>query len=149
MSIQDNIKLNEAVIAAINAHDLEKYKSYYTDDALVTDLGNPAPQRGKEAVGKELQAYLTAFPDFKLMVKNQVVSEDQFAAEVEFSGTNSGPIQMAPDAPAIPATGKKVTAVQGTFFVKIRNNKVYELHVYSDIAGVMMQLGLMPMAAGR
>jgi predicted ester cyclase len=74
--------------------------------------------------------------------KNRVVSEDQVAAEVRWTGTNSGPLQMAAGAPAIPATGKQVTG-QGTYFLRVRNGKVVEVHSYPDAAGLMMQLGLM------
>lgn len=77
------------------------------------------------------------------MVKNRIVSENQVAAELEFTGTNTGPLQMAPGAPAIPATGKKVTG-KGTYFVRIQNGKAVEVHSYPDAAGLMMQLGLMP-----
>jgi predicted ester cyclase len=49
---------------------------------------------------------------------------------------------MAAGAPAIPATGKQVTG-QGTYFLRVRNGKVVEVHSYPDAAGLMMQLGLM------
>jgi predicted ester cyclase len=66
------------------------------------------------------------------------------AAEIEFVGTNSGPLQLAPGAPPIPATGKKVNG-KGTYFVRFKDGKAVEVHSYPDAAGMMMQLGLMPM----
>jgi predicted ester cyclase len=80
-------------------------------------------------------------------MKNRVVTDDQVAAEVEFTGTNSGPMQMAPGAPTIPATGKKVMG-KGTYFVRVRNGKGVEVHSYPDGAGLMMQLGLVPPPGG-
>jgi hypothetical protein len=38
----------------------------------------------------------------KITVKNRIATEDQVASELEFSGTNTGPLQMAPGAPPIP-----------------------------------------------
>jgi hypothetical protein len=34
---------------------------------------------------------------------------------------------------------------RGTYFVRIRDNKAVEVHTYPDNAGLMIQLGLMPM----
>ena len=103
--------------------------------------------RSKAAMRQYIQSWFTAFPDMYATTKNRVVNEDQVAAEVEFSGTNSGPLQMAPGMPAIPATGKKVMG-KGTYFVRIRNGKAVEVHTYPDAAGMMMQLGLVPPPGG-
>src|SRR5256885_10892870 len=84
------------------------------------------------AIRPYLQGWFTAFPDMSSRSKNRVVTEDQVAAEVEFTGTNSGPMQMAPGAPAMPATGKQVTG-QGTYFLRVRNGKVVEVHSYPDV----------------
>jgi predicted ester cyclase len=77
-------------------------------------------------------------------VKNRVITDDQLAGELEFTGTNSGALQLAPGAPAIPATGKMVNG-KGTYFVRFKNGRAGEVHTYPDAAGMMMQLGLMPM----
>jgi steroid delta-isomerase-like uncharacterized protein len=148
MSIQDNIKLNEAVFSAINSHDMAKYMTYFTDDAIVSDISNPTPMRGIEGIRMSLQPYLTSFPDLKIMVKNLIVSEDKVAGEIEFTGPNTGPMQMGPGTPMIPATGKKID-IKGTYFSIIRNGKIMELHSYPDVAGMMVQLGMMPMPAGK
>jgi steroid delta-isomerase-like uncharacterized protein len=143
MSIQENIRLDEEFMAAWNAHDPDRALAVLADDIVWQDIGNPELMRGQTVVRQYLQSWFTAFPDLKAEVKNRVVSEDQVAAEVGFTGTNTGPLQMAPGAPAIPATGKKVTG-KGTYFVRIRNGKAVEVHSYPDAAGMMMQLGLMP-----
>jgi steroid delta-isomerase-like uncharacterized protein len=147
MSVQENIRLDEEFIAAWNAHDADRAVAQLSDDVVWQDVGNPEPMRGKAAARQFIQSWFSAFPDLKAVVKNRVVSEDQVAAETEFSGTNSGPLQMAPGAPAIPATGKKVTG-KGTYFVRIQNGKAVEVHSYPDAAGLMMQLGLIPPPSG-
>lgn len=143
MSVQENIRLDEEFIAAWNAHDPDRAVALLSDDVVWKDVGSPEPIHGKAAARQYLQSWFTAFPDLKAVVKNRVVAEDQVAAEVGFTGTNTGPLQMAAGAPAIPATGKKVTG-QGTYFVRIQNGKGVEVHSYPDAAGLMMQLGLMP-----
>ena len=141
MSIQDNIKLDEEFIAGWNARDTERTVAVLADDAVWQDVSNPEPMRDKNEMRQYVQGWYTAFPDLSAVVKNRVVTEEQVATEVEFAGTNTGPLQMAPGAPAIPATGKKVHG-KGVYFAKTRNGKMLEIHTYPDIAGMMMQLGL-------
>jgi len=143
MSIQENIKLDEEFIAAWNARDPDRALALLSEDAVWQDVASPEPMRGKAAIRPYLQGWFTAFPDLSAVVKNHVATEEQVAAEVEFTGTNRGPLQMVPGAPAIPATGKKVTG-KGTYFIRVRNGKGVEVHSYPDGAGLMMQLGLMP-----
>jgi predicted ester cyclase len=107
-------------------------------------VANPEPYRGKEGVRQFMQAWMTAFPNLSAHLKSRVVSEDTVADEIEFSGTNSGPLQMAPGMPAIPATGKTVSNGKGTYFVHVRDGKIVEFNSYPDVAGMMMELGLMP-----
>jgi len=147
MSVQENTRLDEEFIAAWNAHDADRALALLSEDVVWQDVASPEPMHGKAAIRPYLQSWFTAFPDLNATVKNRVVSEDQVAAEVEFTGTNSGPMQMAPGAPAIPATGKKVKG-QGTYFVRIQNGKGVAVHSYPDGAGMMMQLGLLPPPPG-
>ena len=147
MSTQENIKLDEEFIAGWNARDADRAVAVLSDDVVWQDLGSPEPLRGKDAARQLIRGWFAAFPDLDSVVKNRVVTEDQVAVEVEFTGTNTGPLQMAAGAPAIPATGKKVQN-RGVYFLRIRNGKGVEVHSYPDAAGLMMQLGLMPMPGG-
>jgi steroid delta-isomerase-like uncharacterized protein len=143
MSVQENLKLDEKNFEAWNAHDVDGALALYADDILWQDVGSPQAFQGKEAVRQYIQAWFSAFPDIKITVTNRLVTEDQVAGELEFTGTNGGPLQFAPGMPAIPATGKKANG-KATYFVRIKNGKAVEVHTYPDTAGMMMQLGLMP-----
>lgn len=143
MSIQDNLKLDEEEIAAWNAHDVERAVAIFPDNVIWHDTGSPQPLKGKDALRQYLQGWFSAFPDIKITVTNRVATEDQVASELEFTGTNNGALQLAPGA-TIPATGRKVNG-KGTYFVHFKDGKPVEVHSYPDLAGMMMQLGLMPM----
>jgi steroid delta-isomerase-like uncharacterized protein len=143
MSIQDNLKYDEEEIAAWNAHDVERALAVFPDNVVWQDVGGPQAMN-KDGIRQYLQGWFSAFPDIKITVTNRVVTEDQVAAELDFVGTNSGPLQMAPGAPAIPATGRTVHG-KGTYFVRYKDGQPVEVHSYPDAAGMMMQLGLMPM----
>lgn len=142
MSIQDNLKQDEEEIAAWNAHDVERAAAVFPDDVVWIDAGSPQPMN-KDGLRQYLQDWFTAFPDIKITVTNRVVTEDQVASELDFTGTNNGPLQMGPGV-TIPATGRKVNG-KGTYFVRFKDGKPVEVHSYPDLAGMMMQLGLMPM----
>jgi steroid delta-isomerase-like uncharacterized protein len=144
MSVQDNLRLDEENFAAWNVHDVDRSLALYTDDIVWQDVGIPEALRGKEAVRQYIEGWFSAFPDIKLTVKNRLVTEDQVAGELEWIGTQTGPLQLGPGAPAVPASGKKVIG-KGTYFVRIRDNKAVEVHTYPDNVGLMIQLGLMPM----
>jgi steroid delta-isomerase-like uncharacterized protein len=143
MSVQDNLKYDEEEIAAWNAHDVERAAAVFADDIVWIDTGSPQPMHGKDALRQYLQGWFSAFPDIKITVTNRVVTEDGVASELDFTGTNNGDLQLAPGA-TIPATGKKVNG-KGTYFVRFKDGKPVEVHSYPDLAGMMMQLGLMPM----
>ncbi len=142
MSNQENIKLDEELIAALNAHDVERYVALLADDVIATNVAFPEPLQGKAAYRQFLQEMFDAFPDYAVEVKNRVVSEDQVATELVFSGTHTGPLHLGPGDP-IPPTGNKFAA-QGAYFARVRDGRVVEVHMHPDIAGFMMQLGLIP-----
>jgi hypothetical protein len=64
------------------------------------------------------------------------------------AGRNRARRNSAPSPGAAAETGplkrKKVNAAKGTYFGRIRGGKWVEFSSYPDIAGLMMQLGLMP-----
>lgn len=63
------------------------------------------------------------------------------AGEVEFTGTNSGPMIMA--GKEMPPTNRTVIG-RGAYFARVRDGKIVEFKAYPDIAGMMAQLGFMP-----
>lgn len=142
MSVQENVRLDEEFMATWSSHDADRAVALLSDDIVWEDVASPERMRSKGAIREYIQNWFTAFPDMKATVKNRVVTDDRVACEVEFTGTNTGPMQMG-TGPSIPATGKKITG-RGTYFLRIRNGKIAEAHTYPDIFGMMMQLGLVP-----
>jgi len=142
MSVQDNIRLDEEFLASWDSHDVDRGLAVLSDDVVWYDVASPEPMHGKAAARAYLQAWYTAFPDLKSKVKGRLVTEDQVATEVEFTGTNKGSLQFSSAAPVISPTGKQVRG-KGTYFLRIRDGKIVELHTYPDTMGLMMQLGLM------
>lgn len=143
MSVEETTRLDEKFMAAWNAHDQDRAIALLSEDAVWEDVSSPERMRSKSAIREYMQSWFTAFPDMSVTVKNRLATEDQVAAEVEFTGTNTGALKMG--ASSIPATGKRITG-HGTYFARVRDGKVAEIHTYPDVAGMMMQLGMMPTA---
>src|SRR4030095_7952958 len=141
MTTQDVLKLNKAVVDAWNAHDVEKFLALCDDNVVWKDTGNPEAFKGKEGAREFYEMWNTAFPDFKLSLVNTIANESSAAAELEFSGTNTGAMKMGDT--EMHATNKKVTANKGVYFAWFKNDKVTAVNTYPDLAGMMVQLGLM------
>lgn len=140
MNANDLLKLHEQVVDSWNRHDSKKFVALMDENIVFNDTGIPKPIKGKAEVEKYFNAWIAAFPDFRMKTLNTVISGERTAAEVECSGTHTGSLKMF-DLPEIPATNKKLTN-RISFFATVKNGKTVDVHIYSDVAGMMAQLGL-------
>jgi hypothetical protein len=83
----------------------------------------PEPITTKDGVRQYAQGWFTAFPDMGVKQTNRVVSDEAVAAEVQFTGTNTGPMMMA--GKEITPTGKTVVG-KGTYFARVKGGKGVE-----------------------
>jgi steroid delta-isomerase-like uncharacterized protein len=141
MTRDEIIALDDEGMAAWDGHDPEGFVALFADDFTYTDDSVPQPLRSKDEVRAYMQAWYAAFPDMHARETNRVVGDDSLAAEIEFTGTNTGPVAMGGQ--EMPATGRTVTG-HGTYFAKAKDGRITEFHAHPDIAGMMAQLGLMP-----
>jgi len=141
MAREDIEKLDDQGMAAWDSHDQEAWAAVMAEDVLLLDWTNPEPMRGREAAKANMAAWVGAFPDMRIKQTSRVIGDDAVAGEVEFTGTNTGPMVMG--GMEIPPTGRTVVG-RGTYTAFVRDGQVVEFHSHPDAAGVMMQLGLMP-----
>ncbi len=141
MSREENERLDDVGMGAWEAHDPDTFADLFAERFELNDPSLPAPLTTKEDARRYAQGWFTAFPDMSIKQLNRIVTDDAVAAEVQFTGTNTGPMSMAGN--EVPPTGKSVTG-KGAYFVRVRDGKVVEFNSYPDIAGLMMQLGFMP-----
>ena len=141
MTRDEIIALDDRGMKAWDSHDTEDFTSLFAEDFVYTDDTAPEPMKSADEIRSYMEAWYAAFPDMRARELNRVVGEDSVAAEVEFTGTNTGPLRMGGQ--EIPAPGRSVTA-RGTYFAKARDGRITEFHAHPDAAGLMMQLGLMP-----
>ena len=139
---KDEIKrIDDAGIAAWDKHDAEAFVSQLAERFTWYDWTLTEPMRDKAAARQYFSTWMTAFPDMKTKQVSRVIGEDSVAAELEFTGTNAGPMMMG--GKTIPPTHKKVVG-RGSYIARISGGKIVEFRSHPDVAGLMMQLGIMP-----
>jgi steroid delta-isomerase-like uncharacterized protein len=142
MSIEENRRINDEGLAAWDDHSPDAFVAIFADNAVFKDISLPEPLRGKDQIRQYVQTWFTAFPDMKTTNQNVVVADDRVATEIEWTATHTGPLQGPPGMPPVPPTNKKVVG-RGAYFARIEAGKVVEFSAHPDMAGMMMQLGLM------
>ncbi|MBT2554550.1 ester cyclase [Arthrobacter sp. ISL-5] len=141
MSRAEIEQLDDRGLAAWDQHDTAAFAGLLADEFTFSDVNASEPFRSREQVQAYMEGWFTAFPDMRVKTTSRVVSDDQVAAEVEFTGTNTGPLRMGSQ--EVPATGKSVTGT-GTYFASVKDGKYVSFRAHPDVASMMAQLGLMP-----
>ena len=75
MSEQDNVRIAEEYMAALNAHDYERVRAYHADSLQSLLPGQPGPV-GEAGHRASLEANWTAFPDLSFQVTQRIASGD-------------------------------------------------------------------------
>lgn len=140
MSLQNNAKLAQEVYNLFSNNQFDAVLSHATDDIEI--FFAPANQllQGKEGFKQFMMNFKNAFPNVKITIKSQVVTEESVVTEFIATGINTGPL-LTPNG-EIPATGR--TAEWPVCEVwQVRNGKLASLSNYQDFGSVLGQLGLM------
>ena len=134
-------ELDDRGMKSWDDHDADAFLSLLADDFTWHDWTLPEPMRDKEAARQYFQGWVTAFPDMKVNTRSRVVGDDAVAAEIEFTGTNTGPMVMGGN--EVPPTNKAIVG-RGSYIARVSGGRIVEFRSHPDIAGMMMQLGFMP-----
>ncbi|BAS07693.1 hypothetical protein AHiyo4_11150 [Arthrobacter sp. Hiyo4] len=141
MSRAEVEQIDDRGMAAWDQHDTAAFADLLADDFTFSDVMVPEPFRTRDEVRTYMDSWFTAFPDMHITTTRRVVTDDEVAGEVEFTGTNTGPLRMG--GREIPATGKSVVGT-GAYFASVRDGKIASFRAHPDVASMMGQLGLMP-----
>ena len=125
---------------AFNAHDEVALKSLFADSARFTAPGD-VRLVGKDAIAGYTNSWMTALPDAKLNVTNEIVSGPWIVQEFTFNGTHKAPLTGPMG--TIPATNRKVSG-QCVSITRYENDLAVETRLYFDVVQLLTQLGVMP-----
>jgi steroid delta-isomerase-like uncharacterized protein len=135
-SEKENIQLAEQQIAALNAHDIDRYLQGIDDSYVGEAELPPSPIHGREGVRQALGIALTAFPDLRFEVEQILASGDSVVARVHLTATHKGNFR------GIAPTNKAVSW-RSCNVVEVRNGKMIRSRVYADNASLLQQLGVL------
>jgi steroid delta-isomerase-like uncharacterized protein len=125
------------LVDALNNHDLDVLAGLCAPDYEGIDVNQAAPQHGRNEVRQSLEAYLRAFPDFRVVEHEAVVEGNRAAFVWKACGTHLGTIMH------IPPTGKRVV-VRGTSMLHFEKGRVRRaVHIW-DVAAMLREIGLLP-----
>jgi steroid delta-isomerase-like uncharacterized protein len=124
----------------INGRDLDGALA----DLVVEDFveQNPLPGQGPGRAGlaNVLAGLFAAFPDLTWTVHDTIVENDRIMAFSTWTGTHRG------DFMGIPATGREVT-VEAWTLDRYLYGQMTESRIIMDVAGLLIQLGVLPAPA--
>ena len=128
-------EVNDQTYAAWNAHDADAVAAVFAPDAVVWEAGGLEQARGRAAIRERAAALLRAFPNFRLERLALVIDGDRHADRWVMTGTHAG------DLFGLPPTGRRVR-VEGATFTRLdaAGFVIEDVH-FSNLAGLMTQLG--------
>ena len=124
------------LFTALNAHDVEGFLSFHTDDVVVT-MADGSVIQGKENLRDYFKNSFAAISEMKADLTSVFCSGDHLCEEYILSGKHTGEFM------GIPATGKSFSYRQAAVKT-LRGDKISHVSSYSDSASLMKQLGVLP-----
>jgi len=136
----DTKQVAAEALEAFNAHDEARFRATYADDVVFEAPGEVRTE-GADATVEYAMAWLTAFPDAKLTIHEEIFDGEWGVQRFTFNGTHQD--TLSGPGGDIPATNRHLTG-RGLQMFRVRDGKIVEEHLYFDQVQVMTQLGLMP-----
>jgi steroid delta-isomerase-like uncharacterized protein len=95
------------------------------------------PDSGIDGYKQFVEQYLTAFPDIRITIHDEIVAGDAIVARWTATGTQNG------DLLKLPPTGNRLS-VTGITIARVMDGKIVESWNNWDALGMMRQLGAIP-----
>jgi predicted ester cyclase len=135
-----NAALLKEYFADINAHDVASLKNVIAANYVQRDAGQGQGLAGMQAA---YQRYFDMFPDFHLTLEDSVITDDKIVARFQITATHDHPVQLGPNAPVFPPTGKKL-AWQGISIWRVADGKFVEHWDVDDLLSAAQQMRPQP-----
>ena len=124
----------------INAHDLDAALVGLVDEDYVEQNPLPGQGPGRAGLADVLAGMFAGFPDLHWEVFDVLAEGDRVVSLSTWTGTHRGEFM------GIPATGRSVTVEAWTFDL-VRHGQLVRSRIIMDVAGMLIQLGVIPAPA--
>ena len=135
--MEENLRIVEKWMDAMNQYDLEEMESFYTEDAVADEVPEPEVFAGKKKITEAYRELFHAFPDCKSTITNYFAGGDHVLFEIIWEGTHKAEFR------GTPATDK-VVKLRIAYLFKLREGKISRITEYYDAATILQQLDLLP-----
>jgi steroid delta-isomerase-like uncharacterized protein len=130
-------ELIDELIAAWNAHDLDRVMACYDAAYEGTDVGEAATQQGIIGVRKMVRRWFRAFSDLQVEAETVIIEDNQVALGWLLHATHSGAFMR------IPPTQRPIT-MRGVSLMTIIDGKITRGSRIWDMAAFLRNVGLLP-----
>ncbi len=137
----DNLKLLDEWVAAVNAHDVDRYTNLFTPDGT-WEIAGVATPTGAPAIKAFWESVLRALPDIRMSVVDGIADEGRIFAVLEYSGRFTGTLAR-PGLEPIPATGR-AASVKIMIRIETRDGRAATLFQVTNYLDMYRQLGVLP-----
>ena len=131
------LALEQGFSEAVEALDVDRVLSYFTDDAVYNFVPQPPPMNGKEEIGAFLGGLFQGVPDFDYVERHNQVADNVLVREAVVQGTHLGELS------GIPPTGNSLQIMPLHIF-EFEGNKIKNVVEYIDMQSLLIQVGVMP-----
>jgi predicted ester cyclase len=140
-----NAALLDKYVAAFNAHDAAPFKDVIAENYV---QHNGRAGQGLAGLQATARLYFQTFPDFHMALEDSVITADKVVARFQITATHDHPVQLGPNAPLFPPTGKKLSW-QGISIWRVADGKFVEHWDEDDLLGLSQQLRAKPPGEGK
>ncbi len=134
---------NKAVVRRIIEEHWNNKNAELVSELFASNVSLDTPDgvlTGLEGASSLLQAYATAFPDFRLVIDDLFADGNQVVFRWTFTGTHSGPLA------GTAASGRQVRVPRCIGIFRLDGGKVNEGHLAWDKYALLQQIGVIPMS---
>jgi steroid delta-isomerase-like uncharacterized protein len=126
------------LIDLFNAGNLDGVRTIVDPDIVYEETGTGRRVQGFDDYLELMRGWRQALPDVAGTVTSSVESGNRVALEINWAGTQSGPL-ITPTG-EIPASGKPID-IQASIWCTLRDGKITEVHHYLDVLTMLQQIG--------
>ena len=133
----DLLAIADAADKALNAHDLDLWLSYFTDDPVFEFVPSSGIFKGKAEIRAFFEATFVGFPDFGTTEGRVIAAGNMVVSEHSTTGTHQGVWN------GIPPTGRSAP-MPHLDILEFEGDKIKRFTTYADMTGLLIQLGVIP-----
>lgn len=137
MSDQGTARLGRELVAAWNAHDVDRIAALHAADFEGIDVADTLPRHGPDGARGTAERYWRAFPDLRINLEDMIVDGNRLVLIWTAHGTHLGTIMH------IPAT-QHALRIRGVSVLRVNGSQIWHATVHWDVAGMLRAIGLLP-----